>query len=161
MHASVLLALTSAVLAARATGSSDKPSKCKSDLLSIYSGIPTPPTKLASDLIKDPQTDICHFTRPASLSKGYKSYSDEVVSWMSAHENDIISVLSECPSLSTAAASVGNVCSTDLTKTTGTAGSQASKTEVAHSSTHTSAAPRGMGMTYIALAAAGMAAVAL
>ncbi|CAM1503178.1 Fc.00g079540.m01.CDS01 [Cosmosporella sp. VM-42] len=85
--------------------------ECQTALLEVYSSVPTPPVAIISDLAEHPQTDPCHFSTPASLSKEYASYSSEVVSWYSANQDEISSALSECPILSQYATAVP-VCAT-------------------------------------------------
>ncbi|KAK7420542.1 hypothetical protein QQX98_002741 [Neonectria punicea] len=74
--------------------------ECQTAILSAYKDVPTPPSAIVSDLLEHPQTDACKFTTPASLSKEYKSYSSEVMSWYSKNEDEISSALEECPALS-------------------------------------------------------------
>ncbi|KPM34419.1 hypothetical protein AK830_g12153 [Neonectria ditissima] len=74
--------------------------ECQTAILSAYKDVPTPPSDIVSDLLEHPQTDPCKFTTPASLSKQYKSYSSEVMSWYSKNEDEISSALEECPALS-------------------------------------------------------------
>ncbi|KAK7421270.1 hypothetical protein QQZ08_010047 [Neonectria magnoliae] len=74
--------------------------ECQTAVLSAYKDVPTPPSAIVSDLLEHPQTDACKFTTPASLSKEYKSYSSEVMSWYSKNEDEIASALEVCPALS-------------------------------------------------------------
>lgn len=87
--------------------------ECQTALLEVYSSLPSPPPEILSDAIENPQTDPCSFSTPASLSEEYASYQSEVLSWYSENEDEIQSVLEECPILSQYATMVP-VCPTDL-----------------------------------------------
>lgn len=144
--------------------------KCQSAILDVYSDVPTPPAEIVSDLLDHPQTDPCHFSTPASLSKEYASYSSEVVSWYDHNKDALSSALSECPALSSYATGIdacetgsgsgsGSKSSSDSgseAKATGTSGSdKASATGSSSSSSHTGAASHQSGMAVAAIAVAG------
>lgn len=149
-------------------------------LLSLYTGIPTPGSAILSFESKHPQTDPCHLSTPASLSKEYASYTSEVKLWHSQHSKEIDSALSKCPTLTKFATAVPICTKTNATSKEAAAAStsSASGTKVGHtstvkntaavttqtatettSSTMTSkaAGARQTGMAGAALAAAGMA----
>ncbi|KAM0546016.1 hypothetical protein ACHAPJ_011030 [Fusarium lateritium] len=156
--------------------------ECQSAMLDIYKTIPTPAPKIVEDLTENPQTDPCHFSVPASLSKDYASYSSEIVSWYSKNEGEISSALKECPELSQYATAVP-VCSTaeagakkaggDATTTADkpektSAGSDSESTGAASTPTdssspavNTNGAAREGGMIYAAAAVAGIVVAAL
>lgn len=146
--------------------------ECQTAILSAYKDVPTPPSAIVSDLLDHPQTDACHFTTPASLSKQYKSYSSEVMSWYSKNENEISSALSVCPALSdytgispcstkkgssgSDAKATGSDASATAADATGTSGSKADSTATGDSkTTSTGAASHHGGMAAAAMAVAG------
>ncbi|KAF7550632.1 hypothetical protein G7Z17_g5574 [Cylindrodendrum hubeiense] len=164
-------------LEARATATSGALSEeCASALQEVYTDIPTPPAAIISDILSQTQTDPCKFTTPASLSKQYSSYSEEVVSWYDDHSDDIESIYSECPALSAYATGSVDACETgssgsssddsdsdsntsDAAATasaTGTSGADsASSTKSSTDSTATGGASRQSGMAIAAVAVAG------
>lgn len=156
---------------ATATATGVLSEECQSAILNIYSDVPTPPAEIVSDLLDHPQTDPCHFSTPASLSKEYASYSSEVVSWYDDNKKALSSALSECPALSSYATGI-DACETGSSgsgsdsksssdsgseaKATGTSGSdKASATGSSSSSSPTGAASRQTGMAVAAIAVAG------
>lgn len=153
---------------ATATATGILSDQCQSAILDVYSDVPTPPAEIVSDLLDHPQTDPCHFSTPASLSKEYASYSSEVVSWYDKNKGALSSALSECPALSSYATGIdacetgsgsGSKSSSDSgseAKATGTSGSdKASATGSSSSSSPTGAASRQTGMAVAAMAVAG------
>ncbi|KAH6997357.1 hypothetical protein EDB80DRAFT_727714 [Ilyonectria destructans] len=160
---------------ATATATGVLSEQCQSAILDIYSDVPTPPAAIVSDLLDHPQTDPCHFSTPASLSKEYASYSSEVVSWYDDNKKALSSALSECPALSSYATGIdacetgssgsgsgsgsGSKSSSDSgseAKATGTSGSdKASATGSSSSSSPTGAASHHTGMAAAAIAVAG------
>ncbi|KAI5465013.1 hypothetical protein BGZ63DRAFT_421993 [Mariannaea sp. PMI_226] len=166
-------------LEARATSTTDDALSCANAILSVYSDVPTPPADIVSDLLDNPQTDPCHFTIPASLSKEYSSYSKEVMSWYDDHSKAIESALSQCPSASSYAnmvpsctdkgdsskptddssQSTGTVDSSNADSTKGS--SDSSKTDSADSSKSTGGAAQQTAVAAAAMAVAGIAAVLL
>ncbi|KAH8694521.1 hypothetical protein BGZ61DRAFT_478128 [Ilyonectria robusta] len=155
---------------ATATATGILSDECQSAILDVYSDVPTPPAEIVSDLLDHPQTDPCHFSTPASLSKEYASYSSEVVSWYDKNKGALSSALSECPALSSYATGIdacetgsgsgsGSKASSDSgseAKATGTSGSdKASATGSSSSSSPTGAASRQTGMAVAAMAVAG------
>ncbi|KAK2688577.1 uncharacterized protein FRV6_06670 [Fusarium oxysporum] len=164
--------------------------ECQTAILDVYKTLPTPPPAIVSDLTKNPQTDPCSFSTPASLSKDYASYSSQILSWYSKNEDEIKSALSECPELSQYATAVP-VCATaalggkggsgDATttaekpektsasgdKTTAAAGGETSAESEASTPTssaaavETNGAAREGGFIYAAAAVAGVVVAAL
>ncbi|KAM0433882.1 hypothetical protein ACHAPT_003825 [Fusarium lateritium] len=89
------------LLAPRATDSvAGLDKECQEAIMEVYKTLPTPAPAIVKDLTEHPQTDPCHFSTPASLSKEYASYSSEVLGWYSKNEAEIKSALDECPALS-------------------------------------------------------------
>ncbi|UPK94388.1 hypothetical protein LCI18_005323 [Fusarium solani-melongenae] len=89
------------LLAPRATDSvAGLDKECQEAIMEVYKTLPTPAPEIVKDLTEHPQTDPCHFSTPASLSKEYASYSSEVLGWYSKNEAEIKSALEECPALS-------------------------------------------------------------
>ncbi|KAI9152226.1 hypothetical protein HJFPF1_09453 [Paramyrothecium foliicola] len=164
--------------------------ECATAAISLLGSLPTPPPAIVSDVATNPQTDPCSFNTPSALTSEYSSYSSELLSWVSANEGDLSSVLSQCPELSSYASQVP-ICSTaypalaNATATTpggssatessgsdstGAAGSDASggSGSDATGSDGSSATPTGesgasrqTGAALFALAAAGLVAIAL
>lgn len=132
---------------------------CEQAILSAYSDVPTPPADIISDALNNPQTDPCHFSTPASLSKEYKSYSSEIMSWYSDHSKDIADALSSCPTLSNYATIVPTCDkgskNSEATATATSGSNSADSTKSSSSSEKTGAASRNAGMAAAAVAAAG------
>lgn len=140
---------------------------------SIIKSIPTPPSALVSALAKNPATDLCKFSVPASLSKEFGSYTSSISSFFDKNKGQ----LTKCPGFSqiksqapidckaaasTTAKSTSGSATAKTTagaKTTGT-GTTASAQQTGTSSSKAGAA-RETGMVMAAVAAAGFALAAL
>ncbi|KAH6894716.1 hypothetical protein B0T10DRAFT_258917 [Thelonectria olida] len=146
-------------LEARATATATSPfDDCQLAIFSAYSDVPTPPSAIISDALEHPQTDPCDFTTPASLSKEYKSYSSEIMSWYTDHSKEIADAVSSCPSLSQYASIVPTCNKNGDSKATATATSgskSADSTKASDDSEKTGAASHNTGMAAAAMAAAG------
>ncbi|QPC79183.1 hypothetical protein HYE68_009935 [Fusarium pseudograminearum] len=100
--------------------------ECQSAVVEIAQGVPTPAPEIVSDLLKNPQTDPCSFSTPASLSSEYADYSSSIIAWYGKNQDDIMSAVKECPELASLASLVpvceasatGAPASTGLTATT-------------------------------------------
>ncbi|KAI1266648.1 hypothetical protein F5Y18DRAFT_362618 [Xylariaceae sp. FL1019] len=161
---------------ARATKSSADDS-CDSSILSVYSGLPTPPPAISGALTGQQfyNTDlsqICAYQSkaPSSAQSVYTSYNNAVYSYLEDHSSAIVSVASKCDDDGTskqfdeilAAYSTfsGSGCSTTAgspTTTSTTTGSPTTTSTTAGSPTTTStpgAAPKETGRAVAAVAAA-------
>jgi hypothetical protein len=149
---------------------------CATAALGLISSLPTPPPAIVSDAITNPQTNPCSFSAPSSLSSDYSRYSSELLSWASANEDELASVISECPQISSYASMVP-ICSTELNgalssvlgNATGSAtdatGSTGTETSAAPTGSTTDAGDSGAsrqgGAAAVALAVAGVVAAIL
>jgi hypothetical protein len=156
---------------------------CATAALGLISSLPTPPPAIVSDAITNPQTNPCSFTPPSSLSSAYSVYSSELLSWASANEGELASVISECPEISSYASMVP-ICSTAVEgalgsalggSTSGASAAESTGTSGGSSGTESSSAPTGSstgaggdsgasrqgGAAAVALAVAGAVAAVL
>ncbi|KAK5991531.1 hypothetical protein PT974_09815 [Cladobotryum mycophilum] len=153
---------------ARATGSDIL--ACASAALDITQSMPTPPPDLLSDIIEHPQTDPCHISLPASLSGEYSSYTKEVKSWINDNKGKLSSLAKSC-SIASSYTAVAPVCTSDAGSGGSGGGSSGSGNGGGSDSggsgsgnggsASKAAAPRETGMAAMALAAAGIAVLAL
>ncbi|KAB5555090.1 infection structure specific protein [Coniochaeta sp. 2T2.1] len=145
----------------------DAATSCISDLMSIYSSLPTPPPEIFSWEEANTITDPCSITIPASLSSAFSSYESEALSWFSEHSAEIEDALSDCPLYSSLAPGDGDapvdVCTErvgggggqvtttreegddDDTKTTDAAGTTTRTTAGRTTGTGTTSTPTGSG----------------
>lgn len=158
----------------------DVPKKCSTEVMDLLGSVPTPPVDIITKILGDPPSDLCSFSTDASLSKDYSSFSNKVVSWLSSNSDEVSSIYSNCPAVSSYASmlsgcntlftplvqgpnsNAASTTGTGMTSTTGTAdsGTNAAGSDEA-TTTSPNVAPRETGMAMAALAAAGLAAVAL
>lgn len=125
-------------------------SKCQSAVLSAQKSMPTVPAEIRSAIMANTQTDPCHYSTPASLSKEFSSYSAELASWASKNRD----VASSC--------SITQV--NTIVPSCGSSG-RATKTSGGSASGNTAKSTNGVagetGMAVAAVAAAGIAVIAL
>lgn len=153
-------------------------SKCLSAAQQIASSVPTPPPAILSELTEHPQTDPCHFSVPASLSKDFSSYESQLESFASKNK-DLLSdctglsqfnTVTECGKTVTDGATAATKTSAAATTTSAGAGgasgassaSGATAATAAGQTTSTkNAGARETGMAMAAVAAAGFAYAAM
>ncbi|KAB5513086.1 hypothetical protein GE09DRAFT_637596 [Coniochaeta sp. 2T2.1] len=75
----------------------DAATSCISDLMSVYSSLPTPPPEILSWEESNTIADPCSITVPASLSSAFSSYESQALSWFSEHSDALEDALSNCP----------------------------------------------------------------
>ena len=128
--------------------------ECLDGLMSMAADAPYPPTEIIDwetqtqnlNLLATGGPCAIQTALPASLSSEWVSHQSEVMSWYTANEADISSVLAQCP---TDVANSAGPCSTGVigAQATGTGGSGGSKSK--------NSGPRETGMVAGVVAAAG------
>ncbi|KAE9379527.1 hypothetical protein N431DRAFT_397916 [Stipitochalara longipes BDJ] len=98
--------------ATASTNSSNACSSVLAGLATLITGLPTPTGALYSYLqtAATTLTDPCHLSVPTSIAPAFSTYESSVISFYSAHQSQLNSALSACPSLTSLVANP--VCST-------------------------------------------------
>ncbi|PMD34261.1 hypothetical protein L207DRAFT_638796 [Hyaloscypha variabilis F] len=87
--------------ATASTNSSNACSSVLAGLATVITGLPTPTGALYSYLqtAATTLTDPCHLSVPSSIAPAFSTYESSVISFYSAHQSQLNSALSSCPSL--------------------------------------------------------------
>ncbi|KAL3953973.1 hypothetical protein ACCO45_011929 [Purpureocillium lilacinum] len=143
-HAAVAACEAPAALAPRQTVDAE----CQSAVLSAGSSIPTPPPRWSPPSATTSRRTPAASRRPPPLSKEFASYSSQLESWASKNKD----ILTKCSAL----ADLNTISVTSCDKKGG-----ASTKATGAGASSTNGVARETGMAVAAMAAAGIAAIAL